>query len=288
VPGETPPAQQARVFSSFLDGNGIGLKPVIDGHAHVGPAWNLPRRLGPAGSLLSVMDRLGIDVSCISGLRALAGDLRGGNDDVLDALRVAPDRFVGAAVFNPHYGLESSRELQRMFAQGGVGMIKVHPGFHSYPLDGAGYDSVWRFASERRIPVLAHTWAEGKGYDHPNKAARVAAAFPSFPLVLAHAGGDRDGIYAAADVAVAFPNIYLDLASSLVYRGMVRHLIEAVGAHRLLFGTDAVYLAGPPQVARVLASVTMSEATLILGRNILTILESCVADLPAIRSVAAQ
>jgi predicted TIM-barrel fold metal-dependent hydrolase len=74
-------------------------------------------------------------------------------------------------------------------------MIRVHPCFHSYPLSGPAYDPVWRFASERNLPVLAHTCAEGKGYDHPEHARRVAEEFPSFPLILAHAGGNRDGIH---------------------------------------------------------------------------------------------
>ena len=281
-------SDNAEAADAFLAGHGLSMDLVIDCHTHIGTAWNLPRPSAGANDLVSMMDRLGVHVSCVSGLRALAGDMCGGNDDILRALEDHAGRFVGAAVFNPHYGGEGEQELQRMLDQPGVGMIKVHPCFHSYPLSGAQYDLVWQLASMNRIPVLAHTWGSGPGYDTPEQVRIVAERYPAVPLIMAHSGGTPEGMVAAIEVAKACPNTYLDLAVSRVHRGAVSHIVREVGPSRVLFGTDMVYLAGPPQVGKILAETSASEAELIFGRNMLRLLATTGQQLPALTALGAS
>jgi len=230
------------------------------------------------------MDRLGLDISCVSSARALGADLIGGNAEILAAVEAHPERFVGTVVFNPHHARESARELEQYLSRPGFGMVKVHPEFHSYPLDGPAYEPVWKIAAERRTPVLTHTWGFGKGYDHPDQGATVASRHPDVRLVLGHSGGTPDGLRASVDAARSHPHVYLDTGTSLVYRGSIEFLVEHAGADRVLFGTDASYLEDAPQVARVAGSnLSEDDKHKIFGRNLQSLLLDAEVDLPALR-----
>lgn len=260
--------------------------PIISCHTHIGVGWNLPVLDGSGEAVLETMNDCGITISCISSMRSLSADLRGGNEEIAAAVNEQPNRFVGTAVFNPHYPQESQRELERYFARPGFGMMKVHPEFHSYAMDGPEYDRAWAFAAERKIPVLVHSWGEGKGVDHPSLAANVAARHPEVRLVLGHSGGTPAGVRASIAVAKEHPNIYLDTATSMAFRGVIEFLVAAVGAGRLLFGTDAIYLADAPQIGRVAASeISESEKYQVLGGNLLGLLRAAeVQELPALEA----
>lgn len=258
--------------------------PVISGHTHVGAGWNLPVIDGSGDSILRSMDRCGIDISCISSMGSLSSDLEGGNAEVAREVERHPDRYIGTPVFNPHYPRESLRELERYFSRPGFGMIKVHPKFHSYAMDGPDYDRAWAFAAERRIPVLVHTWDQGDGVDHPLLAATVASRYPRVPLLLAHAGGTPAGVKVATTVAKEHPNLYLETSTGQGHRGFIEFLVDAVGADRVMFGTDAIYLDDAGQLGRV-AGAELSEADKrkILGGNLLRLLRAAdVQSLPAL------
>lgn len=247
---------------------------ILNCHAHTGSAYNHPTEHSDAASLVHVMDSLGIDRACVSSSLAIGPDVRAGNDEVLHALDQFPDRIVGAAVVNPRYPSEIEPELERMFAHSGVRMIKVHPESHAYPIDGPVYERVWAFAEPRRIPVLTHSWGEGRGYDHPHQAERVAQAHPAMPLILGHSGGIPAGIEASIEAARRTQSVFLDTGTSLMYRGAIERMVGELGAARVLFGTDSTYLADPPQLGKIVyARIADSDKAAILGLNLQRLLD---------------
>jgi predicted TIM-barrel fold metal-dependent hydrolase len=157
-------------------------------------------------------------------------------------------------------------------------MIKIHPEFHAHPMDGAGYGDAFAFASEHRIPVLTHSWGVGRGLDHPDLARGIAERYPGMPFILGHAGGVPEGVHAAVAVAREAPSVLLDTGTSQVLRGAIEHMVEEVGADRVLFGTDAAYLADAPQVARIAgARIDEADKRKILGENLLGLLRAATA-----------
>ena len=263
----------ASLTDAVVAGAPVASTFVVSCHAHLGLGWNHPTNGSDGDCMGKTMDAVGIDVSCVSSMRALGPDLTGGNAEVARTVRAAPDRYVGTVVFNPHFPAESLAEVERYFATGDFGMIKVHPEFHAYPMDGPGYRDMYRLASDRHVPVLTHSWGHGRGYDHPDLAYHLGAEFPELRLVLAHAGGTPDGLRASIAVAQRFPHVYLDTATSLVYRGSIEFLVEHVGPERIVFGTDAVYIADAPQLARVVGSdITDAAQRMILGGNLVGLL----------------
>lgn len=212
------------------------------------------------------MDACGIDVACVSSSVAIGPDVAAGNDEVLASVAAHPDRLVGAMVVNPRYPFEVADELTRTFATGGASMLKLHPEGHAYPIDGVAYREAFAFANTHRLPVLIHTWGSGRGYDHPDQVDAMAADYPEANLIMAHSGGVEAGVVAAVRSARRRRNVYLDTATSLVYRGVVEYLLEEAGPEKVVFGSDATYLSHPPQLAKVVAATSdASVLRLVLG-----------------------
>lgn len=270
-------------LEDFLAGAPISGAVLVNCHAHIHTNWGLPRDDASPEGMLRTNDATGIAVSCISSSHAIGPDIPGGNDQVLDALRRYPRRFVGALAVNPNYPGEIESELERGFAAAGVGMVKLHPEWHAHAIDGPGYEPAWSFLARRRIPALIHTWGEGRGLDHPLLVERVAARYPTIPLILAHAGGTVGGLEVSAAIARRTPNIYLDTGTSVSLHNGIEYLVEHAGADRVLFGTDGAYLADPPQVAKVAAArIPDAAKEQIFGRNMIGLLRGTGLPLPAL------
>ncbi len=74
-------------------------------------------------------------------------------------------------------------------------------------------------------------------------------------------------------VVAAEPNLYLDTASSVGHRGDFAQWVQAVGAHKLLFGSDTPWTCASFQLGRVLlAPIREEEKRLVLGENMARLL----------------
>ena len=73
--------------------------------------------------------------------------------------------------------------------------------------------------------------------------ARLAARHPRASFILAHIGGGGDYMHTFAAVR-DMPNIYPDLSGSGVDRGMLDAALDALGAERLLWGSDLTMCTG--------------------------------------------
>ena len=246
---------------------------VVDAHAHLG-AYSEGRMYIPTpdeDTMVRLMDRMGVDVACISSLEAMS-DFRTGNERTARAVRKYPDRLVGLAVVNPHYPEEVGPELERCFEELGMKGIKIHPTCNDYPVDGKGYEEVWRFASERGAFVLSHTW-QGSSTCGPKMLASVAEKYPDLPIILGHSGGNPKGYEEAIEVAKDHPNLYLDLCGSLITGAWVERIVEAVGADRVLYGTDFPFIDPFYEFGKVcFAGIDEEEKKKILGLNMAEIL----------------
>ncbi len=67
----------------------------------------------------------------------------------------------------------------------------------------------------------------------------AAKAVPDVPIILGHMGGETwwEGIRVAQEA----PNIYLEICSTWTDPEKMRAGIQAVGAERILFGSDATF-----------------------------------------------
>ncbi|HEX3160384.1 MAG TPA: amidohydrolase family protein [Gemmatimonadaceae bacterium] len=193
-------------------------------------------------------------------------DVVQGNDAML-ALQAEHGTEVRAyVVVNPNHPDHALGEIDRCVRLGAIGVKLLASRRADDPL----LDAVAADAARRGLPVLHHIWQHRQRHwpsqDISDGAdlARLAERHPSACFILAHIGGGGD--YAHTFAAVRHvPNVYLDLSGSGVDRGMLDDALGAVGAARLLWGSDVTMETG---LAKLLALevIGLSSAELDLVR----------------------
>lgn len=87
-------------------------------------------------------------------------------------------------------------------------------------------------------------------------------------MILGHAGGRYEGHLAAAALARAHPNVYLDLAGDGYALGLVEYLVAEVGAGRILYGSDLTWIDPRTQLGMILdAEIPEADKAKILRDN---------------------
>lgn len=162
-------------------------------------------------------------------------------------LSAHPDRFSACAVFHPGAGAAEVRsELRWALEHGFCGVGELSPHSQLYSVD----DPVWRGALDEcaalGLPVMLHvTEPTGKGY--PGRVltplddfVRLAREHPRTIFVLAHWGARLPLDPHLGREAAALANLAYDTAASPLLYGpeVFRQMIEAVGAARVIFGSD--------------------------------------------------
>ena len=243
---------------------------VIDFHAHLG-RWPKVGMAHSLEQLIAVMDRAAVDQVCLFNI--FHGQATRANDEVAEAQRRYPARVIGSAFVTPHYPDEMAPELTRAFDRLGLHAIKVYPTYANKELDDPCWDPVFRFACDRGVPVLSHSW-EGDGLCGPDRFATVAERYPDLNLVLGHGGGTELGRQQAIAAAQRCPNLYLEICSSYRNEGSIEALVDGVGAERVLFGSDLPLMDPRIHIGRVLcARIDDQSKAQILGANAARLLD---------------
>jgi predicted TIM-barrel fold metal-dependent hydrolase len=146
---------------------------------------------------------------------------------------------------NPNYTAHACAEIERCTSRGAIG-IKL---LASRRADDPLLDPIAALAAEHRLPILHHVW-QHRTREWPSQEisdgadlARLAGRHPRASFILAHIGGGGD--YAHTFAAVRdVPNVFPDLSGSGVDRGMLDAAVEALGAERLLWGSDLTMCTG--------------------------------------------
>jgi len=248
-----------------LRGAALRERFVMDVHGHLGTygMFNIP--VATPEGVVAIMDRIGIDVLCVSHVLSLVGDYRQGNDYIAEAMRAFPGRFLGYAVANPNYPADIESELDRCIERLGMSGIKVHNSLHGYPVDGPACWRIYGYAARHgSLPVLGH------GFGDAHVMERIATSFPEVPFIVAHSGGGYHGRYPEDIITLGaeLDNVYLDLCSSTACFGALEELVSRVGAHKILYGSDLCWQQATHQIGRVLfADIAEEDKEAILGLN---------------------
>lgn len=224
---------------------------VVDAHAHLGPYSRFFIPDPDAATMISVMDRTGTGVAVISSNLAIQQDAQAGNTETLTAVEEFPDRIAAYAVINPWQQPKS--ELARVADDPRFVGIKIHPTLHRYPVTGARYAPVWEFAAATGCPVLSHT-DDDSAVDRPALFADLTARYPTAPIILGHSGITPAGVDAAIDVVAASEHSYLEICGSQLTGELIGHMVDHVGAQRILFGSDFPFIDQRLSLGRVVHS----------------------------------
>ncbi|HZY62655.1 MAG TPA: amidohydrolase family protein [Edaphobacter sp.] len=240
---------------------------IVDGHVHIGKSTRLQIAVDGA-ALVRVADAMGFDKICCTDLTALFYDMHEGNRLLYEEMQKFPDRILGyASLHSTRFGQEAIDEIKRCRHDYGMHGLKIYS-TPEVSIAESAMIPILEICAELKMPILAHTT--------PQECEYLMSAVPEVSFIMAHAGAQP---YAHGDwnraimVAQRFSNLYLDTASSAIDTGFVEACVAALGATKILFGTDTPLLDPWPQVVKIRETrLSDEDRKLIMGGNILRLM----------------
>ena len=203
---------------------------IIDVHCHIGSGGGY--ELAPQ-DLLKQMDENSVDKAIVVPTKKyIAVYNREGNDYCLEQAKKYPGRLYAMATANPWFGERAVDEVKRAFDAGAVG-LKLHPFLQGFRITDAVVDPLMEVAAEFDRPVYFHTGTPVSSM--PFQLTELAMRFPKANLIMGHMAFS-DFWYDVTKATKAVDNIYLD--TSMQWPAFITNQIKAVGAEKIMFGSD--------------------------------------------------
>ena len=240
--------------------------PIYDMHGHMGRFYGIWFPRPDAAGMVRSMVQANVRLLCFAPHAALfAPEI--GNDGSVEAVHQFPDRLRAYLGINPHYPEQMRRDLAMFERHLDVFIgIKLLADYHRVPRTAEAYEPALRFANERKLLVLVHSWG-GSAYDGAGEVSKVAERYPDIGLIMGHSlhGAWDDAIR----IAGGFPHVYLDLCALMDNdRGVVEEFAGAGLSERMLFGTDLPWFSPIVALGCLLsADITDTDRHNILHRN---------------------
>ncbi len=243
---------------------------IIDIHAHI---WGkTPEGLASSKEKLQNASKdFGIDRIYVSGLCSKISDeaeIDYLNSEVYKFMKEEPGLIGGAVYINPE-NKNVLDVLKQAIEEQGFELIKL---WCCTFADVPAMDPVMEYAAENGVPVLFHSFKKSNG-QVPNETtginvANIARRHPKTKILMAHLGGTAfDGIPAIRDLK----NVWCDQSGTIYHGEDLNYAVENIGADRILYGTDNVYLSNIGQILG--ADLTEEEREMIFYKNAQKILD---------------
>ncbi|MEO7195730.1 MAG: amidohydrolase family protein [Pseudonocardiaceae bacterium] len=208
---------------------------IFDAHARLAPGDEARQRL------IAVMDECGISHALVAAGQVVRAEVlsrlavEGGGIDVdadnaavLGSCRVSGGRLVPLFFGNPHRPPGHYAECADQFHG-----LDLAPCLHGIGLDDERTAALVAVAAEVGHPVYLHCLAR-PGFT-VRDLTTLAARFDTVNFILGHGGiGDLD--FYGIDLIRTYPNVYFETSGG--YSSVAKAAIEALGAHRVLFGSE--------------------------------------------------
>jgi len=242
---------------------------IWDAHGHIGGGGRTPEE--SIARSLRYADRMGIERVVVSMGMSFVYDpspeeMCRQNDEVLRAVRAAPDRVFGFVYVNPKHVAESLKEMDRCVRDGPMVGVKL---WVAMRCNEPSLDPIVRRAVELKVPILQHTYLKLTGNlpgeSTPADLAELARRHPDAWFIGAHSGNDWErGFREFRPVK----NIWAELSGSDPTSGMAEMAVRELGAERVIYGSDFPGRSFASQLAKVLsADLPETARRLILGEN---------------------
>ncbi len=145
------------------------------------------------------------------------------------------DRFIGCCQVNPRFEQEAVAELEMCVTELGMRALKLMPTYHGYAATDRILDPIMEKVQELGIPVNIHS---GDYNAMPLQIAALAERYPDVSVIMDHMGY-RLHTAEAVLAAEKCPNIYLGTTIATAEPIVIKRAVEAVGAERIVFGSNA-------------------------------------------------
>ena len=254
--------------------------PVLDIHVHPLNCFGSFRVASPeadAEELVAAAQRSGVTRMCVFSLyestpyEPTPEQCRQANDYVLRMRDASPGTILPFCYVTPAFPDESAAEIERCVAGHAMAGVKL---WVARRATDPGLDPIIEAAVAKDVPVLQHAWLKTTGNlpgeSTPFDVADLARRHPGARIIMAHLNGvGYRGIEALVDV----PNVAVDTSGGDPESGMVEAAIRRLGAHRVVYGSDAPIRHFGVTMNKVLgADISDADQRSILWDNALRIL----------------
>jgi predicted TIM-barrel fold metal-dependent hydrolase len=245
---------------------------VFDCHVHLGDSSFVQRYFPGQGGFTGAgwvadMDEAGVDRSVIFPVVNPHTDYSRDNDRMIEWAAEFPDRLVPFIRLQPYFEERAVADVARYAARGARG-IKLHSradgGFAIN--DPILIRPILAEAERLGLMVLFHTGE--MHFSMPGLLWDVALDFPDLRFICGHMGL-WDGFVEAIAMAKRVENVWLDTTLSWP-PALIRQAADAVGAERIVYGSDSPYIPIGAEVDKVMkwSGLPDRDVELILGRNL--------------------
>lgn len=242
---------------------------IVDAHLHVDDIPALGWKM-EASLCIERLDEAGIDRGVIMTIVDAPEVNPEAVELIAEACRRYSDRLWAFARIHAWYGDVAAALLERAFDLGFKG-LKLHP---VSTIAHSGLEETLqlvRIAALHNAPTLFHCGDEPMTL--PLAASGAAQAVPDATIILGHMGGYFH-VDEAIEVARRVPNLVLE-TSAMPYPAKLREAVDAVGAERVLYGSDGPVCSPCLEVLNVrLAGLRASDEELVLAGNAMRILQA--------------
>jgi predicted TIM-barrel fold metal-dependent hydrolase len=238
---------------------------IVDGHCWLGRGVLLSQT---ESALLRSMDRADIDMAVVSppDARMVIGG-REGNRFIARAVARHPDRLIGYASVNPWLGPRVDDELRRA-RDLGLRALFIHPRIQGVRLLDPHVVALVDRASALGLPVHVATGSPIAG--HPLTLAELARRLGHARIILG-SGGHSDFWIDVLPAMRAAPSMAIEVSYKATH--VIREYVDALGAERVVFGSDAPANDQALELAKLRAAGLSIEAFhAVSGANLLRLL----------------
>lgn len=237
---------------------------IIDIHTHI---WGkTPEGLANSKAIVrTAIDTFGFDRVYVSGLANYVSneaEISHLNREVAKFMAEDPAHIGGAVYVNPQNS-NVMDVIRQACEEQGFEMIKL---WCCTFADDPSVDPIMEYAEKNGIPVLFHSFHKSTK-QVPNETTgihvrNIALRHPKTKIIMAHFGGN---CYNGVPVIRDLKNVWCDQSGSIYHGDELNYAVEQLGAERILFGTDNVFL---PNVGQVMgAELTDAQRDMIFCKN---------------------
>ncbi len=248
---------------------------IIDMHTHMGLEYCLYYENHDADGMVRYMDEVGVDFVVSSPVEDLM-DGSSKREQIRDAMRRFPGRIYGYYCVNPLLGFSPEGIEAEFAAHPGYVGLKFLPDYHRTNLSDEIYRPAFEYADAHHMLVLSHTWCVSMNGESCNSAYEVEKVLDRWPNITFLMGHSCQGqVDLAIDLAIRYPNAYLDLCDTSRLNGVIEKMVRRAGPEKVVFGTDVPMQGFCFQLGCVLgARIGADEKRMILRENALRILKA--------------
>ncbi len=248
---------------------------VFDSHVHIPGEDGRILQWAPAtrdtDQMVAYLDRLGIAgailMPALTGKARSHDDLAKGHREVARMMDKYPGRFTGGVVVDPRWPDEALAEMnycRRELNFACLGECAAYMGGYKY--DSPGFEAMIREAIKLDMFINIHC--------SPQEMDGFAGKFPQATFVYPHFP-DMNGLGPLMGMLTRRSNVYFDICGSQYVRmGLVEMVVRAIGAGRVMFGSDYTICDPSTVMARVAyADISEDDKAQIFSRTALKLLE---------------